>query len=76
MKKSKAYRIAIRAILTALIILQTMIPFLGWVNESDNYPHYSYRSSDCFGNKRWDVCRIDVGTFHNDSCLDFSNDSI
>lgn len=31
MKKSKAYRIAIRAILTALIILQTMIPFLGYI---------------------------------------------
>lgn len=29
--KRKAYRITIRAVLTALIILQTMIPFLGYI---------------------------------------------
>ncbi|MGC6770433.1 ECF transporter S component [Enterococcus sp. LJL128] len=29
--KTKAYRITIRAVLTALIILQTMVPFLGYI---------------------------------------------
>jgi uncharacterized membrane protein len=29
--KSKTYRLVIRAILTAIIILQTMVPFLGFI---------------------------------------------
>ncbi len=78
--KSKTYRLVIRAILTAIIILQTMVPFLGFIPigiTSLTIIHITVIvAAIVLGTKRRDVHWLSLGYFYHDPRLYLSNNAL